>query len=243
MAGRRRTGALAAGLAPISAGIGLDIKFQQRLIEAGIKTGRLELFSDPSGQQMTRVRPVGQTPMNNLMNQTRELPEGTSIRHTIKTPQGTFTITRQAPKPQKVPAKPFLSEDNAQRFLMGGQPGRPFPRSAAPILNTYGEATKQLTGGVPISPAGFNTLQRAIEVGRVESPASQFLGDRPVPHAMPQDVSPPVRPAIPNTFTDFLKDIQQAKQEGFSRQDVKEQLRALGVDDQSSERLLSQAGF
>ena len=82
-----------------------------------------------------------------------------------------------APKTLKPPtAPPMLSESQTQEMLAGSSPGTP--------LST-----------VPLSPAGINTTNRAIEMGLTESPSAGLLNPPP---------SAPASPSLLGMLTSWL---------------------------------------
>ena len=138
----------------------------------------------------------------------------------------------------------------AEQALIGAEePGHPF------------------SGSVPVSPQALSTLQRGIEQGRFESPSvtalpalepsasgisfPKWIGDaaraisarslggsatRPPAITTPQRL--PARLGVPS----LTSDVRAALAEGFSLEDIQEQLQQLGVSPEDIEVILSQAG-
>lgn len=273
MSSRRRTGALASGLNVLGGAVGLDIerrlkqedadreferKWQQAITEQAVKSGQLiPQFSTQTGQRplLTGFEQRPPTdPLQAIFGE-GELPEGVSVRQTIKTPQGTITITRQVPKPPK--AGPFLPEQQTSQMLEGAWPGTPLP-STRTIVNQQTLASRQVPN-IPVGPAGANTLNQAIGQGRTESPASLLFGrglsSQAVPgpqggliagqavEALPGtsqprtstigQLLPPAQVAAPgggNLDPRFVQRIQEAKARGIPESRIAADLVAKGID-------------
>jgi hypothetical protein len=95
-----------------------------------------------------------------------QLPEGMTV--TLKIPGGNIRLVR--PKPQQPSELKYLSESATGQLLQGAQPGTPLPSRREDVK------TGEMVPNIPVSPAGVNTLNRAILQGQTESPAVQIGG-------------------------------------------------------------------
>ena len=159
MSGRRRTGnALAAGVNVLSGAVQTDIqrqfdtesegrKFRQKLVELGIQGKLPGVEANPHAMSaMTTGQPF-QGPMLQPRSQNQlspflgegELPAGTTVTQTIKTPQGTITIKRGG-------AAQKLTETEATRLQLGAQPGQPYPQLAQPPFATQASHLHYVAG-------------------------------------------------------------------------------------------------
>jgi len=177
MAGRRSTGAAATAVSRLilqdrerritreDAERKERAAFSQRLLEAGIRHGQLQVDYS-SGQPQVRQGQAGQMgglqPTGSLGGMpVYDMPEDTSWK-TIKTPQGTVLIRQGKRASQK-----FLPEGQAGTILGQAQPGTPLP-SMRQSLDQFGQ--ERNVSNIPTSPAGINTMNRVILRGQTESP-------------------------------------------------------------------------
>lgn len=160
-------------------------KFQQRLqalgITEGIRSG--QIAPTFQGGQLTGFQqaPQASSTMGQLGQEGQgELPEGTTIRQTIKTPRGTITITRGGPK-----AKQFLPGGEAAQIFGQAAPGQPLPATRP---GTYDQETAEnrIISNIPQGQTGINSMNQAMLRGMSESPAATSLGNRIAPHTIPQ---------------------------------------------------------
>lgn len=199
MAGRRSTGASAAIIGNVYqksvdrrlAQEDERTKFDQRLqalgIAAGLESGAIApqfQGGQFQGFQQGQSQPVSSGIQSQLMETQGqgELPEGTTIRQTIKTPQGTITITRggQKPKPQS-----FLPGGEAAQIFGQATPGQPLPMTRPGAYDQQTGENRSISN-IPQGNAGINSMNQGILRGMSESPAAASLGNRLAPHTIPQ---------------------------------------------------------
>ena len=201
MAGRRHNySGISAGLKTVAGGINalterdLNIDeerrdFDRRLEEAGIKAGLESGQIQPSFQQgrfsgFQQGQPQQQQQSGLLdMLQGGDLPSDVSVSQTIKTPQGTITIKRQAPKPQQEkqlsPLDQLRSDirtasqgvGQAQQGLLQSQ------QQIAPQVQRLQQPV-QPSASMPLSPDAAERLQaaRGRAVGMIQQPVQQAQG-------------------------------------------------------------------
>lgn len=180
MAGRRRTGSALAGAANVATKLlllrdeeqrnrrekaaELKLRFESDLALESAKKGRA--YVNPfTGQSVSAVTPASTVP-SGLVPKSYKDPI-TGIEYGLP------------PKP----AEPkFLTEDRASQVLSTAQAGTPLSAVRSIVDRAGNERT---VSNIPTSPAGINTLNRAIAGGITESPAATDLGLRITPESIP----------------------------------------------------------
>ncbi len=167
--------------------------------------GARPAFNPFTGQ---RVQPQQRKPIDPA-----NLPDGVVVR--MKIPGGTVTLKRPAQKKSDTPKAPdYLTEQQAQDYLLPAIPGQPFPEQPMNITDEFGVPGDKRGGGLPATPRGFNTLQAAITQGRTESPAAR------------------IRPQLGNQQSGdpIQQRVQQLLQQGMDPEEIASYLQQKGID-------------
>ena len=162
--------------------------FMQRVLAAGLqsslKSGQLAL--DPSalaggGGPLVKA---GATPP--AVDPNMPLAPGETLTQRLP---GGLTKTRHGVAEKPPAAQPFLTQPQTDQMLGEAQPGMPLPAIRRD------PQTSTALPNIPVSPAGQNSLNRAIQMGLTESPAAQVLPPPQAPMAPP--TTPPMAPPPP----------------------------------------------
>src|SRR3990167_7202806 len=115
--------------------------FDQRLVEAGIRNGQLQVDYS-SGQPQVRPAPQGQAGQLGGLDMSN-LPPGVRISHVIPGPGGQRTTITMGGQTKKEPAPRAMGESEASRLTMGATPGQPFPIAPRPNIVPLNSPTGQ----------------------------------------------------------------------------------------------------
>lgn len=152
--------------------------WNMKLVELGVKQGledrTLEFDFDAQGLWTGRVKKATETQPFDVtsLRPGESVSFGRGGRITGRTLRGpSIQPTTSPTTPPMTPAKiPMLTGTAEESLLSQGTPGAPFP------------------GTIPVSPAGRNTIQAAVNQGFFESPGIETV----TPETQPPDTSPGV---------------------------------------------------
>ena len=133
-------------------------------------------------------------------------------------------------------AVPFLTQPQTDQLLAEARPGTPLPAMRENLQ------TGEILSNVPLSPAGINTMNRAISSGMTESPSVQRINQPPPPSAQAPRPPPP-QPGLMQQMQRFLGPPRAAASPADPIAQRIEALRAQGMPEEQIAQFMREKGL